>query len=263
MQTKPRQGDRMPTAAINRRAYAKGKVLDYYDQLSDLFPAEKALFEKLSREIRNAKVLDIGIGGGRTTRYLLPLAAEYTGIDYVPEYIDRVRRKYEKGNFLVVDARNLTVFVDESFDLVVFSYNGLDVVSHEDRLTALKEIYRVLRKGGTFIFSSHNRDYQYFNRPYWFNQRRFNMTLIKGVLSYLFFLPRHLWMKQHEESTDEYATINDSDHRYSMLVYYIGIAEQAKQLEDIGFSNVEAYNAAGESVRANKESFWIYYLANR
>ena len=255
--------EKSPAGSVNKKTYAKAKVLDYYDHLSELFPAEKVLFEKLSAKIKGSKILDIGVGGGRTTRYLLPLASDYTGVDYVPEFVERVKRKYEAGNFSVGDARDLKELADESFDFVLFSYNGIDAVSQEDRLRILKEVYRVLKKGGMFMFSSHNRDYRHFKKPYWLIEPRLSAALVKNVLSYLVFLPRHLRMKKHEIYGDEYAIVNDSDHRFSLLLYYIGIDRQIKQLEKIGFSDIEAYNAQGERVHTDAESFWIYYLANK
>lgn len=249
--------------SVNQKTYAKAKVLDYYDGLEELFPAEKVLFEKLSPKIENSKILDIGVGGGRTTKYLLPLSSDYTGVDYVPQFVERVKRKYEGGNFLCADARSLKEFAYEAFDFVLFSYNGIDTVSHEDRLKILKEIYRVLKKGGMFVFSSHNRDYQHFKKPYWLIEPQFNAAFVKNLFSYVFFLPRHLRMKRHEISGDEYAIVNDSDHRFSLLLYYISIARQNEQLEKIGFSDIEAYNSQGEQVITDIESFWIYYLANK
>jgi SAM-dependent methyltransferase len=248
---------------INQKTYAKAQVLDYYDGLSELFPAEKVLFEKLSQKIKDSKVLDIGVGGGRTTKYLLPLASDYTGVDYVPEFVERVKRKYDGGNFLCGDARNLKEIADETFDFVLFSYNGIDAVGHEDRLKVLKEIRRVLKTGGTLMFSSHNRDYRHFGKPYWLKDIRLNLGFVKNLMSYFFFLPRHLLMKKREVYADEYAIVNDCDHRYSLLFYYIRINAQIKQLEKLGFSNIEAYNARGERVKTDTESFWIYYLAGK
>lgn len=249
--------------AVNQKTYAKVIVVDYYDGLNELFPAEKVLLEKLSAKIKNSKILDVGVGGGRTTKYLLPLTSDYTGVDYVPQFVERVKTKYESGNFLVGDARQLIEFCDETFDFVLFSYNGIDYVSHEDRLKALREICRVLKTGGTFMFSSHNRDYRHFKKPYWLIEPRFNAAFVKNLLAYGFFFPRHLRMKKHEVSGDGYAIINDSDHRFSLLHYYIGIQKQIEQLEKIGFSDIEAYNAQGERIITDTKSHWIYYLANK
>ncbi len=249
--------------STNRTAYSNNKVLDYYIGLDSLFPAETVLFEKLSETIRNSRVLDIGIGGGRTTRHLLWLTETYVGIDYVHQFIDEARSRYRTGEFLVADASDLTEFADEAFDFVLFSYNGIDALSHQERMKSLKEIYRVLSKGGTLMFSGHNLDYRHFNKPYWLINPRFNVGLIKNFLSYLFFLPRHLGMKKREIYGDEYAIVNDCDHRYSLLVYYTSIGEQIKRLEEIGYSGSTAYNHKGEPVASDVESLWIYFVARK
>lgn len=249
--------------SINRKTYANDKVLAYYDGLNELFPGEKVLFAKLFAKIRNAKILDIGVGGGRTTKYLLPLSSDYTGLDYVPEFIERVKKKYQTGNFISGDARDLNAFSNETFDFVLFSYNGIDAVSHDDRLRILNEIKRVLKKGGVLMFSSHNRDYRHFRKPYWLTEFKFDYHFVKNLVSYVFFLPRHWRMKKHEVFRDEYAIVNDCDHRFSLLVYYISVGQQIKQLEDIGFSGIEAYNTTGNHVNADKDSFWIYYLGTK
>lgn len=248
---------------MNQQAYARSEVVHYYAGLEELFQSEKILFEKLSGKIQGSKVLDLGIGGGRTTGYLLPIAGEYIGLDYVDSFIEIVNRKYEKGTFVLGDARDLSQFGDECFDFVLFSYNGIDTLSHRDRMIALSEVYRVLRRGGSFMFSSHNRDYKFFRKPYWLRHSQFNWTLVKNLLSYLIFLPRHMWMKRFEVVTGEFAIINDSDHRYSLLLYYLTIASQKEQLGKIGFANTTAYSESGDEVIADTESFWIYYLADK
>lgn len=249
--------------SMNRKTYANAKVLDYYDGLTELFPGEKVLFEHLSSKIEKARILDIGVGGGRTTQYLLPRASAYTGIDYVPEFVERVTKKYPTGTFTVGDARDLGKYEDEAFDFVLFSYNGIDVVSHDDRIRILREMHRVLKKGGVMMFSSHNRDYRHFRRPYWLMEPKFSKSFAKNLLSYIYFLPRHLQMRKLEIFNDEYAIVNDQDHRFSLLVYYIRVGQQIKQLEDIGMSDVKAYNMKGDQVNADKDSFWIYYLGEK
>jgi hypothetical protein len=110
------------------------------------------------------------------------------------------------------------------------------------------------------MFSSHNRDYQYFGEPYWYRDLAFDLTSIKNLTSHLFFLPRRLRRKRLQVFTDEYAMVNEADHRYSLLLYYIGIEKQVRQLEKTGFVEIRAFNAEGIEVESDSESFWIYYL---
>jgi ubiquinone/menaquinone biosynthesis C-methylase UbiE len=61
-------------------------------------------------------MLDIGVGGGRTTKYFFPLAKEYVGIDYSPEMIQACKKKFPELRFEVADVRNLSLFGDGHFD---------------------------------------------------------------------------------------------------------------------------------------------------
>jgi hypothetical protein len=70
-------------------------------------------------------------------------------------------------------------------------------------------------------------------------------------------------MKKREIFTDSYAVINDSDHRYSLLLYYISVDKQIRQLETNGFSLVEAYSADGKLIARDEDSPWVYYLAKK
>ncbi|HLM00030.1 MAG TPA: class I SAM-dependent methyltransferase [Pyrinomonadaceae bacterium] len=248
---------------VNKATFARDDVLKYFQNLETLFEAEKVLFERLAGSIRNSKILDIGIGGGRTTKYLLEISSDYTGIDYVAEFAEETSKKYPAARIMQGDARDLKEFEDETFDFVLFSYNGIDAVSHEDRLKALGEVHRVLKKGGAFIFSSHNRDYKYFNKLPWQQKVHFSRNYLMFSLHCLYHLPKHFKMKKHEIYAGDYAIVNDGDHRFSLLLYYISIDKQIRQLTDSGFSGVEAYNFKGERVERDTSSHWIYYLARK
>lgn len=60
------------------------------------------------------------------------------------------------GTFVICEGRDLSQFRTASFDLILFSFNGIDYLSHAGRLKALTEIRRVLAIGGVFVFSSDN-----------------------------------------------------------------------------------------------------------
>jgi len=248
---------------VNKTTYARADVIKYYQAVEMLLEAEKVLFEKLFPTIKDKKILDIGIGGGRTTKYLLQISRDYTGIDYVAEFAEKTAEKYPDANIFCADATDLKEFENETFDFVLFSYNGIDSISNEDRLKVLKETYRVLKKGGLFMFSTHNRDYQNFNKLPWQQKIRYDTGYFIFILHCLYHLPKHYKMKKHEIYTDDYAIINDGDHRFSLLLYYITIDKQKKQLADIGFSGIETYDMHGKQVENDTSSHWLHYLASK
>jgi ubiquinone/menaquinone biosynthesis C-methylase UbiE len=143
------------TKAANLEVYCDPAVVSHYAALNYLTPCERLLFETYIQP--GMKILDIGVGGGRTTPYLADKASRYVGIDYSAEMIKTCRNKFQHLEFEVADASNLSRFSDASFDAVVISFNGIDcLVPEERRWQCLRECSRVLRGGGVFIFSSHN-----------------------------------------------------------------------------------------------------------
>src|SRR5690606_12109488 len=107
-------------------------------------------------EMAGKRILDIGVGGGRTTPYLLDVSRDYIGVDYAPKMIKKCRAQYPSVTFEVCDARDLSHFGPASFDLIFFSFNGIDYVDHADRIKILCEVRRVLTDQGAFVFSAHN-----------------------------------------------------------------------------------------------------------
>src|SRR5579864_1924722 len=145
----------MPETPVNLETYRIPEVASHYAALHYLTACERLLFQIYIKPGMN--VLDLGVGGGRTTAYLAKVASRYVGVDYSEAMISACKNKFPCLDFLLGDASDLSAFEDASFDAIVFSFNGLDsVVPNEKRSRCLRECWRVLRPAGVFIFSSHN-----------------------------------------------------------------------------------------------------------
>lgn len=126
-----------------------------YGEQEYITPCERFLFDTYIKP--GMAVLDIGVGGGRTSPYLAENSSRYVGIDYAPEMIETCRQKYPKYEYCRCSATDLSPFQSGSFDVVVMSFNMLDdLFPHENRWRCLQECHRVLRENGLLIFSSHN-----------------------------------------------------------------------------------------------------------
>lgn len=126
-----------------------------YGQQEYITPCEHMLFSTYISP--GMAILDIGVGGGRTSQCLARNSSRYLGIDYAPEMVRICRRKYPQWEYLEASATDLSPLQSESFDVVVLAYNVLDdLIPDENRWRCLQECHRVLREGRLLIFSSHN-----------------------------------------------------------------------------------------------------------
>jgi ubiquinone/menaquinone biosynthesis C-methylase UbiE len=94
------------------------------------------------------KVLDLACGSGTAALVAARRYCNVTGIDYVPELIDRAKKRAEasglQADFLVADAQNLP-FPDNSFDAILSVY-GVQFAPDQEKAAA--EMVRVCKSGG-------------------------------------------------------------------------------------------------------------------
>jgi len=155
--------------SANLQIYNKPDVASHYAALNYLTPCEQFLFDRYIKP--GAAILDLGVGGGRTTPYLSRVASRYVGVDYASGMIQVCRGKHAGLEFIEAEASDLSALASSSFDAVVSAFNGVDyVIPDEKRVRCFKECHRVLKPGGVFLFSSHNPR-AIFVRPSW-NQSR-------------------------------------------------------------------------------------------
>jgi ubiquinone/menaquinone biosynthesis C-methylase UbiE len=176
-----------------------------------LWISEKYVFEKYLKQ--SYQILDLGCGTGRTT---IPLFMQWfeniIGIDLTPEMIfEAIKLNSFFGvniDFRIGDACNLD-FRDSKFDAVIFSFNGLmSIPKQSNRNLALKEINRVLKESGIFIFTPHDRDKENQFLEFWSEEReRWNLGKQNSRL-YEF---GDILAKSKNESRDIFIHIPDKD----------------------------------------------------
>jgi ubiquinone/menaquinone biosynthesis C-methylase UbiE len=112
-------------------------------------------FEKLTKPKAGQLAVDLGCGTGAFTRRLAKFNLDLLGIDISPRSIARAKEqgggpRYMTGNIMEVDLPT------DSVDIAVFS-GVLHHLSHrDDRLSALRQAFRILKPGGSlFAFDPH------------------------------------------------------------------------------------------------------------
>jgi SAM-dependent methyltransferase len=107
--------------------------------------------------LKGADVLCLASGGGQQGPILAAVGANVTVFDNSPAQLkqDQLVAEREALTLKTVegDAANLSIFQDESFDLI---FNPCSTVFMPDVQTVWKECYRVLRHGGILMTGSMN-----------------------------------------------------------------------------------------------------------
>ncbi len=250
---------------INRAIYNSPGVYRHY--LSKILaPPEVACLLKYQTHIAQGDVLDIGVGAGRTARYLAPLARRYEAVDYSSVMVDYMKETMPAISVRQANFRDLTMFDDESFDFVLATDNVIDALPHEDRLRALSEAHRVLRPSGVLAFSSHNIHY---GKAFWgphLNWSSNPVRLAANWVNYVLSRWNHHRVAPLRTTTSEYALLNDPGHRYACLHYYAARSTVCSQLASAAFRFIEAFDRDGQvapEAKDDQENPSLLYVAER
>ena len=256
------------TLVRNIDCFGDEDVVKIYDKMSELFPAEKEILNLIAKNYKDKKILDVGVGAGRTTTALTNISKEYLGIDYSETMVKNSRLKYPNQKFIVSDMRDLVEqFQPSSFDVVVVSFNGIDYVNHDDRLKTLRGIYSLLKPGGAFCFSTHNLEYGLRHRGFRFgftpslNPAKIAIRALRSLIFATKALPNYLTRRKFESVSNGFALLNDWAHNYRLLTYYASEEEVTDQLRTVGFNNqLNIYHPFKPHSRDFTDVSWIYYF---
>lgn len=251
----------------NHKVYNKQSIVSFYSAWhGKLFIPEIIIFVKYKEYIYNKRILDIGCGAGRTSFFLTNFTKFYTGIDYSCKLIEACKERFKDARFICCDVRDMSVFEAQTFDFILFSFNGLDYISHDNRQRALHEIHRVLANKGTFVFSTHNRNYKNAtHRPRW----KFCLSptkQAKEIVKFTRSIYNHAKNKKHQHFEEKYSIINDNAMDYSLLTYYVSKEAQISALAEVGFETIDMFSKNGESLIAGSQDCdipWIYFVTKK
>lgn len=103
-----------------------------------------------------AKILEIGAGTGRYSIALAKMGYNVTAIDLTPKHVEIMKRKSKKlKNFqcMVADALDLSMFKDNSFDMVLNLGPMYHMFHQKDKEQVVKETLRVAKKNAVCMFA--------------------------------------------------------------------------------------------------------------
>lgn len=128
---------------------AKQYSFDFGTYIEDLDVYEE--FE--DHLVKNAKILDLGAGTGRTYAYFNKKGYKYIGLDFSKEMKEYAYKIHGEFPYIVDDMMNLKKYFDNNSVDAVFAVYSLFHLPFEDLKKLLLDIYDILKVNGVFLFS--------------------------------------------------------------------------------------------------------------
>jgi SAM-dependent methyltransferase len=242
---------------------------DYYQDLS-LMPPERVLLNLLRDRLPDLAMLDLGVGAGRTGYTFAGLVDRYVGLDYSPRMIARSEALLAGTpgvELVVADAASVSPELG-SFDVVLFSFNGIDAAPPEDRPRILEAVRSVLNEDGYFLLSTHSLGALPFDARRPLSPRLGGSRLYRAYATVMS-VPYAYRIRRINRDLDlaaarrqGWALVQSMAHDFSIKDVYVDPAHQVAQLGELGFRVEKILDPDGHETsldRIGREA-WLDYL---
>ena len=137
-------------AARERAGWADGSIVENY--VEKFGPVTDEVGAELVRRVcsPDARVLDLCTGQGNVAAMAVAAGADVTGLDFSVIMLEQATRAAPSATFHQGDAADLP-FGDGAFDGIICKFGMMHLPNQPQ---ALKEVFRVLRPGGTFAMAT-------------------------------------------------------------------------------------------------------------
>jgi 2-polyprenyl-6-hydroxyphenyl methylase/3-demethylubiquinone-9 3-methyltransferase len=192
------------------------------------------VLEKIKKnfsENKNIKILDVGCGGGFLSNALAKNSFAVTGIDMSEDSL-RIAKEHDETQsvvYQVADAYKLP-FANESFEVVT----AMDFLEHvEDPEAVVKEISRLLKPGGLFIYHTFNRNFIAYIMIIKFVEWFVRNTPKNLHILRLFIKPKELagFCNRHEIDVKELTGIKPVFSTIPIKNYFTGVVPKTMKFE--------------------------------
>ena len=164
---------------------------------------------------KDPKILDLGAGTGRYSGYLASLGYDVTAVELLKHNYKHIVLNYPLVKAFLGNALDLSKFSDESFDLIIMFGPIYHLNSFDEKVKALNEAKRILKKDGLLFICYYMNDYAIIKHGF-----------IDGFIN------------EKDNQFDSNFKIKDNENE---LYSYSRMEDINKLNETVGFSRVEIF----------------------
>lgn len=135
----------------NKRLYSRHGIVEFNTSI-------KYILEYL-KNYDNPKIIDIGAGTGRYSIYLNELGYDVTAVELVKHNLKVITQNNPNIKAFLGNALDLKKLSDESFDFIIMFGPMYHLNSIDEKVQALNEAKRILKKDGVMFICYYMNDY--------------------------------------------------------------------------------------------------------
>lgn len=141
----------MKKDAVSETIRTYEKIAEEFNKHHSNLTEHKARIDFFIQNLKGKKILDIGCGTGRESKYFSEHGFDTTGIDLCSNLLKIATEKAPNAKFIQMDLRKLD-FPKNSFD-GIWAYASILHIPKKDAKRTLMGFNRVLKKGGLIFIS--------------------------------------------------------------------------------------------------------------
>ena len=138
--------------------FNEDKRINHRHTIVEYTTAMKYIHEYLNK-MNNPKILDVGAGTGLYSIKLTKEGYDVTAVELVKHNLMTLKAKNNHVKAYLGNATNLSMFKDNSFDMVLLFGPLYHLINKEDKIKALKEAKRVVKNTGYILVSYYMNEY--------------------------------------------------------------------------------------------------------
>lgn len=145
-------------------------IVDYYNKFNEdkrltrrhgivEYTTAMKYIRRYLKKFHHPKIIDVGAGTGKYSITLANEGYDVTAVELVKHNLMTLRKNSDKVKSYLGNALDLSIFPDNSFDIVLLFGPMYHLIKEEEKIKALQEAKRIVKEHGLIFISYYMNEY--------------------------------------------------------------------------------------------------------